>query len=77
MNEYKELETDFTIPDELDDLIKEYVHFLNTGEGIADDYYTMEIALAIRDYSGRYRNDLTNEQASLLKRYYVRGGIKG
>ena len=42
-NKYVKLSINYHIPNDLSNIIDEYVVFLNTGEGIADDYYRTEI----------------------------------
>lgn len=70
---YEPLKIDFTITEELKELIDQYVHYLNTGEGIADDYYRTEIQLEL---NACYRNhEMTDEQINLLREYYQHKGI--
>lgn len=71
---YKKLEIDFEITEELEKLIDEYVHHLNTGEGLPDDYYRTEIQLEL-NFCVRERL-LNNEQIKLLRDYYQYRGIE-
>lgn len=74
---YKKLDIDYELPDDLENAINDYVHFLNTGEGLADtpDYYTMEIMLSL---NWCYRDRILNEdQIRELRDYYQHGGILG
>lgn len=70
---YSKLKIDYEIPEELSNMIDEYVCFLNTGEGIADDYYRTEIQL-ILNWCYRERK-LSNAKIDELRAYYQEGGI--
>lgn len=73
---YKKLPISYKIPNELEDIINQYVIFLNTGKGLtdADDYYTTEIQLIL---NWCFREQLlSEEQIKELRNYYQRGGIK-
>ena len=70
---YKELELDFEIPDDLQDIITEYLDYLNKGETDIIDYYRTEIQLIL---NWCYRESLlTDEQIKLIRDYYQRNGI--
>lgn len=71
---YKKLPIDFSIPEDLEELIDQYVTFLNTGKGIADDYYRTEIQLCL---NWCYREHLlSDDRIKLLRDYYQHKGIK-
>ncbi len=70
---YKPLNIDFEITEELQQLIDEYVHYLNTGEGIADDYYRTEIQLELNFCFREHK--LSDDQIALLRDYYQHKGI--
>ena len=72
---YRKLEVDFEITPELDQLLDDYVHFLNTGEGLPEDYHKTEIQLELNFC---YREHiLEDDQIQILRDYYQYGGIKG
>ena len=73
---YKKLNINYDIPEDLSDMIDQYVTFLNTGKGLADaeDYYTTEIQLIL---NWCYRERLLSEdKIHHLRDYYQHGGIK-
>ncbi len=73
IKKYKLLSIDFSIPDDLSDIINQYVDYLNDSDHTSIDYYETEIQLTL---NWCFRNSLlTDEQISLLRNYYQRGGI--
>lgn len=72
--QYSKLKINYQIPADLSDIIDEYVTFLNTGAGIADDYYRTEIQLIL---NWCYReHKLSDDKIKELRDYYQEGGIK-
>ena len=71
---YNKLDIDFEIPAELQDVIEQYVTYLNNSDGSLDDCYRTEIQLELNHC---YRNGLLSaQQIELLRDYYQRQGIK-
>lgn len=73
-NKYVKLSINYHIPHDLSDIINEYVIFLNTGEGIADDYYRTEIQMILNWCFREHK--LSDKQIQELRDYYQEGGIK-
>ena len=73
---YRKLNIRQKLPEDLEDMIDQYVAFLNTGKGLAscEDYYTTEIML-ILNWCYRARI-LPEETIQTLRGYYQYGGIK-
>jgi len=70
---YHHLHIDFDIPDDLRDIIDEYVDYLNNSDHSSKDYYTMEIMLIL---NWCYRESLlSDDKIQLLREYYQYGGI--
>lgn len=67
------LKIDFNIPDDLSDIIDEYIDYLNNGGGTSDDYFKTEIKLTL-NWCLR-ENKLSDDQIKLLRDYYQNGGI--
>lgn len=71
---YEKLKINYKIPEELDQLFDEYVTWLNTGNGVADDYYRTEIQMTL---NWCYREALLPEdKIQELRDYYQRKGIR-
>ena len=71
---YKPLEVDFEIPKDIIVDIDRFIEYLNTGlNDLSEDCYRTEIDCDINWC--KTHNELTPEQAGLLKQYYVHGGI--
>lgn len=73
--QYKPLLIDFEIPDDLKDMINQYLQYLNKGDRTSDDYYKTEIKL-ILNWCLR-ESLLTENQIALLRNYYQNDGILG
>lgn len=71
--EYHPLSIDFDIPEDLSDIIDEYVDYLNNSDHSSIDYYKTEIQLIL---NWCYRESLLSEDnIQLLRDYYQRDGI--
>ena len=72
---YKPLKIDFPIPEDLEDIINQYLHHLNYEDRMSIDYYRTEIQLIL---NWCFRESLlTDEQIELLRNYYQYNGILG
>ena len=70
---YTSLPINFIIPEELSDIIIQYVDYLNNSDHESIDYYETEIRLIL---NWCYRESLlTDEQIQLMRDYYQDGGI--
>lgn len=73
MKKYKALEIDFKIPEDLQDMIDQYVKYLNESDHTSIDYYETEIKMIL---NWCYRETLlTDDQIELLRDYYENGEI--
>ena len=71
---YRQLEVDFPIPEFLQDMINEFVDYLNTAEDpLNKDLYESEIRADLNACD----MDLNEEQYWILANYYCFGGIYG
>jgi len=73
VSKYHPLLIDFSIPEDLSDIIDEYVDYLNNSDHSSIDYYKTEIQLIL---NWCYRESLLSEDnITLLRDYYQRDGI--
>ena len=70
---YHQLPINFAIPEDLSDIIDEYVDYLNNSDRSSIDYYKTEIQLIL---NWCYRESLLDdEKIQLLRDYYQYDGI--
>ena len=64
----KKLNIDFNIPEDLEDIINEYIEYMNNSDKTAEDYYLTEIKM-ILNWCKR-ESLLTQDQIKTIKDYY-------
>lgn len=73
VDKYHRLSLNFDIPEDLSDIIDEYVDYLNNSDHSSKDYYTTEIQLIL---NWCYRESLlSDDNIQLLREYYQYGGV--
>lgn len=74
MPKYKKLDIDFCIPDTVEKEIDRYVNHINFEDGNNEDWYRMEIDLALKEAYDT-KGIISRKQFDLLRDYYVFKGI--
>lgn len=73
MQNYRKLDIDFELMEELSGAIDDFLHHINEEDGRFEDGYRCEIDLWSRDALGREK--INRNQYDLLRDYYIYGGI--
>lgn len=73
MKKYKKLKIDFEIPEEVEQDIDDMIAYMNKYGHVTADCYMSDLNNLLNGCD----TCMTEEQITLLRNYYVRGGIYG